>query len=115
MSSALRPGQRVKLTGVVESIPGPLDEGCARVIIDGDGEMRGRRSFPYSALTPIVEPMPDFKPGEVVRYDGENYMLRDDEVWIPCNCDLDWLSLETMSERWAESRVEVVYKAGSDE
>ena len=119
MSSALRPGQKVKLTGTVESIPGPCNEGCAYVLVDGDYDGSSVRSFPYAALTPVVEAEPQWVPGDVVRIDGKrNYMLcrRIDGVlqWITSDDGYVALPIEELSSRWHEGRVEIVYRKEAD-
>ena len=121
--STLRPGQKVTLTGTVESIPGPCNEGCAYVLIDGDYDGSSVRSFPYAALTPVVEPEPQWEPGQRVQLTGVRGDVREllhavigeDErhVWINTKTGFDALPAY-VSESWREGRVEVVYRKEAD-
>src|SRR5690348_6447625 len=110
MSSALRPGQPVGLEGIVD-----------HVLPDGTIVVRFRNGMmTYAdppALTPVVEPEPQWSPGDVVRIDGVNYMLREysaDLWWYPAVTGRDALRPTVFSRVWAEGRVEVIYRKGAD-
>lgn len=116
-TSALRPGQKVTLTGTVQEVPEP-HEGCVGVRIDGDYETLPYRLFLYSALTPVVEPEPTWTPGDHVQIDGVDYMLHEllnpqgYRIW--CGPRGETLHVGLFSERWSEGRVVVVYRKEAD-
>ena len=113
MPSALRPGQKVMLTGEVLY--------CLRPGIDvaldcGDDDRWIAYNVPLSALTPVVEPEPSWVPGDVVRIDGANSMLFEYAAyrrWRPANDG--WpMARSELSQRWREGCVEVIYRKEAD-
>ena len=110
-TSALRPGQKVTLSGTVQQ---QYDDDYWDVRVDGSGTI----GVKASALTPVVEPEPVWSPGDVVRIDGVNHMLR--ELLNPQGYRIWWgprgetLHVGLFSERWSEGRVVVVYRKEAD-
>ena len=112
-TSALRPGQKVTLTGEVLACGTGLD-----VALDcGDDDRWIAYNVPASALTPVVEPEPVWSPGDHVRIDGVDYMLRDSVHhgfwWLSCAGHGD-LEPRRFSQCWREGRVVVVYREEAD-
>ena len=109
-TSALRPGQSVTLTGTIQR----RNPDNSYTVLLTDGTLR---YFPASALTPVVEPEPTFMPGDVVRIDGVNHMLRTDGIrpgWLSPDVRTNVISGQNFSELWREGRVVVVYRKEDD-
>ena len=114
-TSALRPGQKVTLPAWVKST------GLERAWIEFGGIAyvaadSNEINVPLSALTPVVEPEPVWSPGDVVRIDGVNHMVRGTRCdrWIPCDEAGAPVRPQDFSQRWAEGRVVVVYRKEAD-
>ena len=109
-TSALRPGQKVTLSGTVLR---RYDDEWYQTQVDGATTTSMVRA---SALTPVVEPEPTFEPGDVVRINGINYMLCGSGAftrWRPANDG--WpLTPGNFSALWTDDRVVVVYRKEAD-
>lgn len=107
--TALRPGQKVTLTGTVLRHY-EADYWDVRV----DGAVFGVKA---SALTPAVDPEPTWTPGDVVCIDGVNHMLRTDGIqrgWSSPDARTNLIDERNFSELWSEGRVVVVYRKEDD-
>ena len=115
-TSGLRLGQKATLTGTVIGVQGRAIElevresgenyvGWNHIVVDA------------SALTPVVEPEPQWSPGDVVRIDGVTYVLFCTGIgqrWIPSVRGEPRLAFDAFSQAWSEGRVVVVYRKEAD-
>ena len=114
-TSALRPGQKVTLSGEVLALA--CRTGLDVAFDCGDDDRWIAYNVPASALTPVVEPEPVWSPGDVVRIDGVNHMLRTDGIrpgWSSPDVRTNVISGQNFSELWREGRVVVVYRKEAD-
>lgn len=106
----LQVGQKVTLSGTVASPDAGHFTDLVGVVIDG---IAATYWFRADLLTPVVEPEPQWSPGDVVSIDDETYMhrvYRSHSYWSCANVARTVFYPSEFSQAWSEGRVVIIHR-----